>query len=76
MEEFFVTKSSAIQRIAAMRQGLIKKEEKGESPGAAAERQSRIDELAQLLVDVRAGRVVDFLLPAATGTVRIFVSPG
>ena len=76
MEEHFVTRSSAVQRIVAARETLIEQEKKGESLAAAFERQTRIDELAQLLFDVRAGRTSEFLLPSATGQVRIFVSPG
>jgi hypothetical protein len=74
MEEYFVTRSSAVAWVISERQALIRQEE-GASDHDGVDRHARIDELSQLLFDVRAGRTLDFLLPTSSGTIRVFVTP-
>lgn len=74
MEEFFVSRASAVERIVLARRSLMKELE-GASAGAYALSQgpSLLDKLQQLLFDVRAGRVSDFLMPSLNSKVRILV---
>ncbi|MGT2476873.1 hypothetical protein BZM27_19380 [Paraburkholderia steynii] len=74
MEEFFVSRASAVERIVLARRAL-KKEMEGTSAGAFALSQgpSLLDRLEQLMFDVRAGRISDFVMPSLTSKVRILV---
>ncbi len=73
MEEYFVTRSSAVAWVVAERQGLVARADEP-AHDAADSPHTRLEELTQLLFDVRAGRVASFLLPTARGTVRIHVT--
>lgn len=74
MEEFFVSRASAVERIVLARRALMK-EIDGASAGAFALSQgpSLLDRLEQLMFDVRAGRISDFVMPSLTSKVRILV---
>ncbi|BCF92675.1 conserved hypothetical protein [Paraburkholderia caribensis] len=74
MEEFFVSRASAVERIVLARRALMREIE-GASAGAFALSQgpSLLDRLEQLMFDVRAGRISDFVLPSLTSKVRILV---
>jgi len=74
VEEFFVSRASAVERIMRARRSLMKEME-GASAGAYALSQgpSLLDKLEQLLFDVRAGRISDFLMPSLNSKVRILV---
>ncbi|WP_035995963.1 hypothetical protein [Paraburkholderia caribensis] len=74
MEEFFVSRASAVERIVLARRALMK-EIDGASAGAFALSQgpSLLERLEQLMFDVRAGRVSDFVMPSLTSKVRILV---
>ncbi|BDC43337.1 MULTISPECIES: hypothetical protein [Paraburkholderia] len=74
MEEFFVSRASAVERIVLARRALMKEIE-GASAGAFALSQgpSLLDRLEQLMFDVRAGRISDFVMPSLTSKVRILV---
>ncbi len=74
MEEVFTSKSRAVARIMTARQALL--QEQGDVARMSGdERAARIERLERLLFDVRAGRIHEFTLPAASGEVRIFVTP-
>ena len=77
VEEFFVSRASAVERIVLARRALMKEIE-GASAGAFALSQgpSLLDRLEQLMFDVRAGRVSDFVMPSLTSKVRILVMAG
>ena len=75
MEEYFVTRSSAIAWVVSEHQALIKQEDDRAPIQDSVDRRARIEEVARLLFDVRAGRTLEFLLPTARGTVRVFVTP-
>ncbi|BCG02790.1 hypothetical protein PPGU19_073580 (plasmid) [Paraburkholderia sp. PGU19] len=74
MEEFFVSRASAVERIVLARRALMKEIE-GASAGAFALSQgpSLLDRLERLMFDVRAGRISDFVMPSLTSKVRILV---
>ncbi len=74
VEKFFVSRASAVERIVLARRAL-KKEMEGASAGAFALSQgpSLLDRLEQLMFDVRAGRISDFVMPSLTSKVRILV---
>ncbi|MBN3758866.1 hypothetical protein G3N95_38565 [Paraburkholderia sp. Tr-20389] len=74
MEEFFVSRASAVERVILARRSLMR-EMDGASAGAFALSQgpSLLDKLEQLLFDVRAGRVSDFIMPSLNSKVRILV---
>jgi hypothetical protein len=74
VEEFFVSRASAVERIVLARRALMKEIE-GTSAGAFALSQgpSLLDRLEQLMFDVRAGRISDFVMPSLTSKVRILV---
>lgn len=74
VEEFFVSRASAVERIVLARRALMKEIE-GASAGAFALSQgpSLLDRLEQLMFDVRAGRISDFVMPSLTSKVRILV---
>jgi len=74
VEEFFVSRASAVERIVLARRALMREIE-GASAGAFALSQgpSLLDRLEQLMFDVRAGRISDFVLPSLTSKVRILV---
>ncbi|AUT65988.1 hypothetical protein [Paraburkholderia terrae] len=74
MEEFFVSRASAVERIVLARRALMKEIE-GAGAGAFALSQgpSLLDRLEQLMFDVRAGRISDFVMPSLTSKVRILV---
>jgi len=74
MEEFFVSQSSAISRIVAARQALLKDASDGRSSDNVREHAATLGELERLLFDVRAGRITDFSMPAGSGRVRLFVT--
>lgn len=74
MDEFFVSQSSAVSRIVSARQALLKDASGGPSPDRSGDNEIRLAELERLLLDVRAGRIPDFWMPAATGRVRLFVT--
>ena len=73
MEEFFVSRSSAVARIVAARRALLKEEDEGAGLNAG-ERQSRLELLERLLFDVRAGRRTDFVMPTPSGQIRLLVT--
>ena len=75
MEEFFVSRGSAVERIVLARRALMREIE-GSSAGAYALSQgpSLLDKLEQLLFDVRAGRISDFIMPSLSSKVRILVT--
>ncbi|MEP9325159.1 hypothetical protein PPMP20_18785 [Paraburkholderia phymatum] len=77
MEEFFVSRASAVERVILARRALIREMEDA-SAGAFALSQgpSLLDRLEQLLFDVRAGRVSDFIMPSLSSNVRILVMTG
>ncbi|WP_206999442.1 hypothetical protein [Trinickia mobilis] len=75
MEEYFVTRSSAIAWVVSEHQALIEQEGNRVPDQNGVGRRARIEELAQLLFDVRAGRTLEFLLPTSRGRVRVFVTP-
>jgi len=77
VEEFFVSRASAVERIVLARRALMKEIE-GASAGAFALSQgpSLLERLEQLMFDVRAGRVSDFVMPSLTSKVRILVMAG
>jgi hypothetical protein len=74
VEEFFVSRASAVERIVLARRALMKEIE-GASAGAFALSQgpSLLDRLEQLMFDVRAGRISDFVMPSLTSKVRLLV---
>ncbi|BFG77904.1 hypothetical protein PTKU46_59370 [Paraburkholderia terrae] len=74
VEEFFVSRASAVERIVLARRALMREIE-GASAGAFALSQgpSLLDRLEQLMFDVRAGRISDFVMPSLTSKVRILV---
>jgi len=74
VEEFFVSRASAVERIVRARRALMKEIE-GASAGAFALSQapSLLDRLEQLMFDVRAGRISNFVMPSLTSKVRILV---
>jgi hypothetical protein len=74
VEAFFVSRASAVERVVLARRALMK-ELDAASAGAFALSQgpSLLDRLEQLLLDVRAGRVSDFVMPSLTSKVRIVV---
>ncbi|CAD6506953.1 hypothetical protein ACFQ3P_00135 [Paraburkholderia sabiae] len=75
MEEYFVSRASAVERVIFARRALMREME-GASAGAYALSQgpSLLDKLEQLLFDVRAGRVSDFVMPSLNSKVRILVT--
>ncbi|WP_109481181.1 hypothetical protein [Paraburkholderia sp. C35] len=75
MEAFFVSRASAVERIMLARRALMKEIE-GADAGAYALSQgpSLLDKLEQLLFDVRAGRISDFVMPSLSSKVRILVT--
>jgi hypothetical protein len=77
MERYFITRSSAVERIVAERRTLIKDQEQGATARGAVDRAARIEELSKLLHDVRAGRSTDVLMPTAGGgRVHLLVTAG
>ncbi|MBT2794971.1 hypothetical protein [Paraburkholderia strydomiana] len=74
MEEFVVSQASAVSRIVAARQALLKDASNGRSLDRAGDREARLGEPERLLFDVRAGRISDFSMPTAMGQVRLFVT--
>jgi hypothetical protein len=74
VEEFFVSRASAVERVMLARRALMREMESA-SAGAYALSQgpSLLDKLEQLLFDVRAGRVSDFVMPSLASKVRILV---
>jgi len=74
VEEFFVSRASAVERIVLARRALMREIE-GASAGAFALSQgpSLLDRLEQLMFDVRAGRISNFVMPSLTSKVRILV---
>jgi hypothetical protein len=74
MDEVFTSKSSAVARIMAARQALLK-ESDDDSRMSGGDKAARVERLERLLFDVRAGRIHDFTMPTANGEVRIFVTP-
>jgi hypothetical protein len=74
MEEVFVSKSSAVARIVAARQALLKDSADTEVL-TESEKATRLERLERLLFDMRAGRTCDFIMPTPNGDIRIFVTP-
>lgn len=74
VEEYFVSRASAVERVILARRALMRDMEAA-SAGAYALSQgpSLLDRLEQLLFDVRAGRVSDFIMPSLKSKVRILV---
>ncbi|TXC81252.1 hypothetical protein FRZ40_41085 [Paraburkholderia azotifigens] len=74
MEEYFVSRASAVERVILARRTLMREMEVA-SAGAYALSQgpSLLDKLEQLLFDVRAGRISDFVMPSLKSKVRILV---
>ncbi|MEM5368532.1 hypothetical protein V4C53_21175 [Paraburkholderia azotifigens] len=74
VEEYFVSRASAVERVILARRTLMREMELA-SAGAYALSQgpSLLDKLEQLLFDVRAGRISDFVMPSLKSKVRILV---
>lgn len=74
VEEYFVSRASAVERVILARRTLMREMEVA-SAGAYALSQgpSLLDKLEQLLFDVRAGRISDFVMPSLKSKVRILV---
>ncbi|MGY6122016.1 hypothetical protein ACW9YQ_16890 (plasmid) [Paraburkholderia strydomiana] len=66
--------SSAVSRIVAARQALLKYASGGRSADRSGDDEIRLAELERLLLDVRAGRISDFTMPGATGRIPLFVT--
>ena len=75
MEEVFTSQSSAVARIMAARQALLKDADGAAAAISSSEKAARLERLERLLFDVRAGRTFDFTMPTANGEVRVWVSP-
>jgi hypothetical protein len=73
VEVFFVSRSSAVERIMLARRVLLKEIEGAAGAFALGQGPSLLDKLEQLLFDVRAGRVTDFVMPSLNSKVRILV---
>ncbi|MFP3637794.1 hypothetical protein [Paraburkholderia sp. SIMBA_054] len=75
MEQYFVSRRSAVRRIVAERQALIKDQEQRSFTVSRDNIDARLAELSRLLVDVRAARLVDIQVPTAGGgRVRLLVT--
>jgi hypothetical protein len=73
MKEFFVSRSSAVARIVATRQDWLNDPGKESRLDDDAQRLA-LGQLDQLLFDVRARRIDDFVLPSTGGEVRMFIT--
>jgi hypothetical protein len=75
VEEFFVSRSSAVERIILARRVLMKEIEAAQAGAyALSQGPSLLDKLEQLLFDVRAGRLSDFVMPSLGGKTRVLVT--
>jgi hypothetical protein len=73
MDEVFVTRTSAVERIVKARKALQQNLENTDGVGAL-DTASRLEWLDRLLVDVRAGRLSDFRIPLERGETRVLVT--
>jgi hypothetical protein len=75
VEEFFVSRSSAVERIMLAKRALLREMETARAGAyALSQGPSLLDKLEQLLFDVRAGRVSDFMMPSLSSKVRVLVT--
>ncbi len=73
MERIFLTRKRAIEKIMNRRQSLIGRSDSRDAAGGDKAR-DELAEVDRLLLDIRAGRVVDFILEDDPA-VHVFVSP-
>lgn len=73
MEEVFVSRTSAVARILTAREALLREPDHAHGL-TSGDKASRVEQLEQLLFDVRAGRTFDFILPTPQGDIRVFVT--
>lgn len=75
MEQLFVRTTSAIQRIMAAKHALLQEKDGGEQTMSASDRQARLDELINILFNVRHDKITEFVLRVGSGRIRIFITP-
>jgi hypothetical protein len=75
MEQLFVRKTSAIQRIMTAKHALLQEKEAANQTMSASERQIRVTELVDLLFGVRHDTLTEFTLRVGNRQIQIFVTP-